>query len=76
MQITQATTKGQVLIPVGLRRKYQIHRGSRLAIIDREGEIVIKPLKDDPVQYGHGLIKKGSSALKALIKERQSEAKR
>ena len=76
MVIAKATIKGQVLIPIGLRRKYHIHKGSRLAIIDKDGEIVLKPLTDDPIAYGHGFLKGGPSILKALIEERKKEARR
>lgn len=73
MYISQATIKGQILIPVELRKKYHIQKGSRLAVIDREGEIILKPLQKDPIQYGHGLIKKGPSALSALLRDRKWE---
>ena len=76
MVIAKATIKGQVLIPIDLRRKYHIRKGSRLAIIDKEGEIVLKPLMEDPIAYGHGFLKGGPSVLKALLKERKREAKR
>ena len=73
MFIAQATIKGQVLIPVELRRKYHIHRGSRLAVIDREGEIVLKLLPKDPIRHARGLIQGGPSALKMLLEERRKE---
>ena len=76
MHITRATIKGQVLIPVALRKKYHIRKGSKLAILDREGEIVMKPLQKDPIHEGLGLYKGGRSALKELIKDRRAEAKR
>ena len=71
MHITQATIKGQVVIPVALRKKYHIQKGSRLAVIDRDGEIVLKPLVEDPIEYGHGLLKGGKSALKELLRQRK-----
>ena len=76
MVITKATIKGQILIPVELRKKYHIHKGSRLAIIDKDGEIVLKPLVDDPIKAGLGLLKGGPSALKFLLAERKRDAKR
>ncbi len=73
MVIAQATIKGQIVIPVELRRKYHIHKGSQFAIIDRDGQIILKPLPANPIEYGCGLLK-GSSALKELIKDRKREA--
>ena len=76
MYVAQATIKGQVLIPVELRKKYHIQKGSRLAVYDREGEIILKPLHEDPIAYGLGLAKGGPSALKALLKDREWEARK
>ncbi|VAX34992.1 hypothetical protein MNBD_UNCLBAC01-259 [hydrothermal vent metagenome] len=78
MYITQATIKGQVLIPVELRKKYHIQKGSKFAVLEGVNEIVLKPLKENPIEYGHGLIKgvKGKSALKELLVDRKKEAKR
>jgi AbrB family looped-hinge helix DNA binding protein len=36
------TRKGQVTIPVDLRRKFHIEEKSRVQIIEKNGEIVIK----------------------------------
>jgi len=36
------TRKGQVTIPVELRRKFRIEESSRVQIIEKDGEIVIK----------------------------------
>ena len=76
MYISQATIKGQVLIPVALRKKYHIQKGSQLAVIDREGEIILKPLLTDPIRQGHGFMKKGPSALKILLEVRKQETKK
>ena len=76
MVIAKATIKGQVLIPVALRRKYHIRKGSRLAVIDKNGEIILKPLAEDPIALGRGFLKGGPSVLKALAAERKKEARR
>lgn len=75
MRVTQATVKGQVLIPVELRKKYHIHKGSKFAVVDGEEGIILKLLKENPIEYGHGLIKKGPSAIKELLKERKKDSK-
>lgn len=36
------TRKGQVTIPVELRRKYRIEENSRVQVIEKNGEIVIR----------------------------------
>lgn len=74
MVITKATEKGQVVIPVGLRRKYHITAGTRLAVLDKDGAIVLKPLFKEPVREARGMLKGGGSALKALMEDRIEEA--
>jgi AbrB family looped-hinge helix DNA binding protein len=77
MTISKATIKGQVIIPAQLRKKFNIQKGTRLAIMEGEGQvIVIKPLPDDPVAASRGMLKGKSSLTKALLKDRQEEARR
>ena len=77
MVIAKASFKGQVLIPVSLRKKYNIQKGSRLAVLDGNGSIIFKPMLKDPVEEGCGFLKnvKGPSPLKYLLKEHRKEAR-
>jgi AbrB family looped-hinge helix DNA binding protein len=56
------TTKGQVTIPIKLRRKFGIEKKSKVEIVEEDGKIVIKKLPSflDLV---------GSSAEKATVEE-------
>jgi len=77
MTITKATVKGQVIIPAPLRKKYNIRKGTRVAIVEGEGNIIlIKPLSDDPIEASRGVLKGKTSMTKSLIKDRREEAKR
>jgi AbrB family looped-hinge helix DNA binding protein len=77
MTISRATIKGQVIIPAPLRKKFNIKKGTRVAITEGEGNvIVIKPLPDDPIEASRGILKGKTSMIKALIKERSEEARR
>lgn len=75
MSVVRATEKGQVVIPVDLRKKYRISKGTRVRIVDKGGEIILKPLLKEPVSEGRGLFRKGPSALKTLMQDRKTEAK-
>lgn len=44
MTEVSVTRKGQITIPVELRKKYNIVEGSKVEVIDKDGEIVIKKL--------------------------------
>ena len=77
MTISKTTVKGQVVIPAPLRKKYNIKKGTRVAISEGEGNvIVIKPLPDDPIEASRGMLKGKTSLMKALLKDRNEEAKR
>ena len=75
MTIVRTTAKGQVVIPVEVRKNYHTVKGTKVKIEEKNGEIVIKPLLTNPVKEAKGLFKAGNSALRALIEDRQSEAK-
>jgi AbrB family looped-hinge helix DNA binding protein len=77
MTISRATFKGQVIIPAPLRKKFNIKKGTRVAIIEGEGNvIIIKPLSDDPIEASRGVLKGKTSMIKSLLKDRREEAKR
>jgi AbrB family looped-hinge helix DNA binding protein len=77
MTVVRATEKGHVIIPVELRRKHHIKKGSRVGVYEGEGGvIVLKPLPDNPVEASRGLLRGKGSLLHALLKERKEEAKR
>lgn len=42
MTEVQVTSKGQVTIPVDLRRKYNIEEGGKVDITEEDGKLVIK----------------------------------
>lgn len=75
MAIVKTTVKGQIVIPSELRKKYHISKGTRIKIMDRDGEIVIKPLMTNPVEEAKGIFKEGRSALEALLAGRAEDVK-
>jgi len=75
MQTTTATQKGQVLIPVSLRRKLSIRKGTRLSVTEKDGKIVMEPLPDDFIKTGRGMLKTKGKVLNTLLADRRFEAK-
>jgi AbrB family looped-hinge helix DNA binding protein len=77
IRISRATTKGQVIIPAALRKKFNIRKGTRIAIFEGEGRVIVmEPLPDDPIEASRGMLKGPTSILDSLIKDRREEAKR
>ena len=69
---THATIKGQVVIPVTLRRKFGITAGTRIYIYEENGRIVLKPITRDSIRKLRGSLK-GKKAMKALMADRAWE---
>lgn len=67
------TTKGQIVIPAGLRRKYGIRKGTVINLFDRNGEIVIKPVTDEYIRSMAGMTGTKGRLLQALKKEKAKE---
>jgi AbrB family looped-hinge helix DNA binding protein len=69
---TYATPKGQVLIPVALRRKLGIRAGTKIQIQENDGCIVLRPITRERVHRVRGMFK-GSGALEILMAERKRD---
>ena len=48
--------KGQVVIPVEIRRKFRIDEGTRVAFLEEQGRLVIQPLTDDFIDSMKGML--------------------
>lgn len=60
MSTSVVTRKGQVTIPVRLRRKLGLEEGSLIAFSEENGEIVLKPVESS-VEAAFGLVKANRS---------------
>ena len=80
MMTTKLSEKGQIVIPVELRRKYNIEPGTKVELMDIGGEIVIIPLTiKNPIDEAKGFLKGGKSTkelLKAVRKEERELEKK
>lgn len=71
MPIVRASSKGQIVIPAQLRRKYKINKGTKLNVLDGDGEIILRPVLQDAVHQAKGLFRGGVSSLQELMRERR-----
>ena len=46
MHLANITSQGQVSIPARLRRKLELEKGKRVLITEKNGKILIEPVKD------------------------------
>ena len=58
MPIEYATVKakGQVVIPVELRRKFQIDEGTRVAFLEEDGRLFLQPVTNEFIDTMRGVL--------------------
>jgi AbrB family looped-hinge helix DNA binding protein len=64
MEMAKVTSKGQITIPVSIRRRLSIHEGDKLLFIDRpDGVVMVNP---DMLQGGKGTDAQGKAAITSM----------
>ncbi len=76
METASVTSKGQLVIPARLRRKYGIEPGTKVLFVERDNEILIQPVTKEYVRSVCGLFRSESSATAQLLKERGKDKER
>jgi AbrB family looped-hinge helix DNA binding protein len=66
------TVKGQVVIPIWLRKEFEIEEGTRALVYQERDAIVLKPITSKHIRNLRGSLK-GSGVLKALMEDRKRE---
>jgi AbrB family looped-hinge helix DNA binding protein len=67
------TTKGQLVIPARLRRRFGIKKGTRVTFLEDAGRIIVQPVTREFIRGLRGSLQGEPSALAALLTERQRE---
>jgi len=75
MPTVVTSAKGQVVIPKKEREKLGIKPGTRVVVEAVDDHIEVRPLPENPVEYFHGIFKKGTSLTGALLDERRRDRK-
>jgi AbrB family looped-hinge helix DNA binding protein len=70
--VSTVTTKGQLVIPSKLRRKYGIRKGTRVAMIEEETRIILQPLTREYIRSLRGSLK-GEPSLLQILKEGRTQ---
>lgn len=71
--VSTVTTKGQLVIPSKLRRKYGIRKGTRVAMIEEETRIILQPLTREYIRRLRGSLEGENSALEVLKEGRKQD---
>ena len=70
------SSKGQVVIPAELRRRYNLKPSSKIEFLDNGNELVVVPLPRDPFKASYGILKGKGVRTKDLMEIRRKERKK
>jgi AbrB family looped-hinge helix DNA binding protein len=67
------SSKGQIVLPSELRKRYGIEAGDELAVVEWGGAVFLVPAPDDPVAAAHGMLKDSTLTWERYKAERAAE---
>jgi AbrB family looped-hinge helix DNA binding protein len=76
MTTATISSKGWIVIPAALRKKYKLHPGDSVTLVDYGDTLAIVPASTDPIQEACGMLKGDTSLVSALLEEREQERAR
>jgi len=56
IEFATVKAKGQVVIPVDIRRRFQIDEGTRVAFLEEQGRLFIQPVTDEFIDNMKGVL--------------------
>ena len=76
METAYITSKGQLVIPAKLRRRYGMKPGTKVCFVERENEILFQPVTKEYIRSVCGMLKSDTSVTQELLKERANDKER
>jgi AbrB family looped-hinge helix DNA binding protein len=76
IETSNITSKGQLVIPARIRRRYGIKTGTRVRFVERDGEIVLQPITSAAIRSLRGILKSETSVTAELLAERARDKER
>lgn len=73
MEKAVVTSKGQIVIPVKIRRKLGIKSGSKVALIEQGDKIIMQPLDKEYFNKIAGILGEKGKMLKSLMEDKKKE---
>ena len=72
MDVSLVTTKGRVVIPVMIRRKYGIKAGAKIYFSDDNNKIIMHPITEKTIDLNKGILGTKGRLLRKLMEEKLS----
>ncbi len=77
MPIVKTLAKGQIVIPVEIRKKIGLKPGRKVLVtMESERKVTLEPLPEDPIRQLRGILKGGPSLTRELLQERRRDRRR
>jgi AbrB family looped-hinge helix DNA binding protein len=76
LETSTVTSKGQLVVPARLRRRFGIKPGTEVRFIEREGEIVFQPVTKEFIRSLQGSLRDEGPATAELLRDRAADRKR
>lgn len=73
MAVATVSSKGWVVIPSDMRKKYGLEAGKQVMVVDYGGVLALVPAFNDPIAQAQGILAGGPSLTGALLRERAEE---
>jgi AbrB family looped-hinge helix DNA binding protein len=75
MATVKTLSKGQIVIPSEIRKRYRIEPGTEMQIMEYGGIIYLIPPVQDPIKAACGILPLKPSLSEKLLRERRKEFK-
>ena len=76
METATVTSKGQLVVPARIRRKYGIKPGTKICFIEQNREILFQPVTKEYIRGVCGMLKSKTSMTQELLRERARDLER
>ena len=76
MDTGNVTTKGQLVIPARIRRRFGIKAGTKVHFIERGEELVLQPVTSASIRRLCGVLKSEMSVSQELLNDRMADRHR
>jgi AbrB family looped-hinge helix DNA binding protein len=73
METSVVTIKGQIVVPVKIRRKFGMKKGTKIAFIEQNGKLFIQPLDKSYFESLAGVLATEGKMLKSLMEDKKRE---
>jgi len=73
MATVKILSKGQIVIPAEIRKRYHIEPGTEIQIMEYGGIIYLIPPVEDPIKAACGILPSEPSLSEKLVRERKKE---